>query len=196
MMQKKRFTLDVNAPVILGMAFLSLVALMADQMAGVDMVRLFGAYRTHASDAMQYPRLFTHVLIHAGLSHYTNNFMMILAIGPMIEEKYGSLRLFVMIVITAFITGLINVLLFSGTAVVGASGVLFMMILLASFTNMRQRKLPLTVLLVAFLYIGNEIIAGLFTVSNISRLSHILGGVCGACFGILLNTKGFAKTKN
>jgi hypothetical protein len=88
-----------------------------------------------------------------------------------------------MIVITAFITGLTTVLFFPGTAVVGASGIVFMLILLASFTNIRQGKLPITVPLVAILYLGNEVMAGLFTIDNISRMSHILGGICGTGLG-------------
>ena len=178
-----RFRLDINAPVILGMTAISLVALIADIALRGNLIVLFAAYRTSIADPMQYLRLFTHVLIHADIAHFTANFMMILAIGPMVEEKYGSRRLCLMIVITAFITGLTTVLFFPGTAVIGASGIVFMLILLASFTNIRQGKLPITVPLVALLYLGNEVMAGLFTVDNISRVSHIIGGLCGAGFG-------------
>jgi membrane associated rhomboid family serine protease len=81
------------------------------------------------------------------------------------------------------------VIFFPGTVVVGASGIVFMLILMASFTNIRQGRLPVTVLLVAVLYIGNEIILGLFTVDNISRISHIVGGLCGAVFGVVVHAK-------
>jgi len=136
---------------------------------------------------MQYVRLFTHVLVHADVAHYVGNFMMILAIGPMVEEKYGSSRLVLIIIITAFITGLIKVIFFPGVVLVGASGIVFMLILMASFTNIRQGRLPITVLLVAVLYIGNEIILGLFTADNVSRVSHIIGGLCGAGFGVVFH---------
>jgi membrane associated rhomboid family serine protease len=159
------------------------------------MIALFAAYRTSPGDPMQYIRLFSHVLVHADLSHYAGNFMMILAIGPMVEEKYGSKRLCLITVITALTTGLFNVLFFPGQAVVGASGLVFMLILLASFTNIRQGRLPITVPLVAVLYIGNEVILGLFTESNISRISHILGGICGACFGIVFHSQRFKERK-
>ena len=195
MQKSARFGIAVNAPVIIGMAALSLVMLIADIAAGGGMIRLFAAYRTSIADPMQYLRLFTHVLIHADTAHYAGNFMMILAIGPMVEEKYGSKRLCLMIAKTALITGLGTVLFFPGTAVVGASGIVFMLILLASFTNIRQGKLPLTVLLVAVLYLGNEILAGLFTVDNISRLSHIVGGLCGAGFGAVFHAGKFAGTR-
>jgi len=190
----KKLRLDINAPVMLGMTAISLVTLIVDMAARGNLITLFAAYRTSFADPMQYIRLFTHVVMHADLAHYAGNFMMILAIGPMVEEKYGSRRLCLMIIITAFITGLVNVLFFPGTAVVGASGIVFMLILLASFTNIRQGKLPVTVPLVALLYIGNEVMAGLFTVDNISRLSHIIGGLCGAGFGAIFNVKKFAGT--
>ena len=195
MSNKNRFVLDINAPIILGMAALSLVVLIVDRLTNGNIIMLFAAYRTSVTDPMQYVRLFTHVLAHADIGHYAANFMMILAIGPMIEEKYGSGRLCLMIVITALITGLINVIFFPGTAVVGASGIVFMMILLASFTNIRQGRLPITVPLVAVLYIGNEVMMGLFTTGNISRLSHIIGGLCGACFGVIFHSKMFVGPK-
>ena len=188
-MKKSNFSIDINAPFIIGMAVLSLVALLVDMIPGVDTAKLFAAYRTSLTDPMQYVRLFSHVLMHADVGHYVANFMMILAIGPMVEEKYGNRRLCLMTIVTAFITGLVIVLFFPGKAVVGASGIVFMMILLASFTNIRQGKLPITVPLVAVLYIGNEIMLGLFTVSNISRISHIVGGLCGACFGFIYSRK-------
>ena len=179
----------MNAPFILGMGALSLAAMIVSMTTNIEMLGIFAAYRTSLADPMQYFRLFTHVLMHADLGHYVGNYMMILAIGPMVEEKYGSGHLCWMTVITALITGLVVVLFFPKTAIVGASGIVFMMILLASFTNIRQGKLPITVPLVAVLYIGNEILLGLFTVSNISRISHIVGGLCGAVFGVIFHTR-------
>ena len=183
--RKRNFAIDLNSPVILWLTIIALAVLIIDLITPINMIMLFGARRTSFLDPMQYVRLFTHVLVHSNISHYVGNFMMILAIGPMVEEKYGSKRLCMMIAVTAYITGLVNVLFFPGRSVVGASGILFMLILLASFTNIRQGRLPITVPLVAVLYIGNEIMAGLFTTSNISRISHIIGGLCGGVFGFM-----------
>jgi len=194
-MKKSRFGIDFNAPFILSITGIALAVLIIDMVTDGIMVGLFAAYRTSIADPLQYFRLFTHVLVHADLGHYAGNFMMILAIGPMVEEKYGSRRLCLVTVITALITGLVNVIFFPGRAVVGASGIVFMMILLASFTNIRQGKMPITVPLVALLYIGNEIMLGLFTVSNVSRISHIVGGLCGACFGIIYHSRKFSAGK-
>jgi len=187
-MKKSPFIFDINAPFILGMTALSLVMLIISANVGINTRSIFAAYRTSITDPMQYIRLFTHVVVHADVSHYVGNFMMILAIGPIVEEKYGSVRLLKMAAITSVITGLVIVIFFPRTAVVGASGIVFMIILLASFTNIRQGRIPVTVPLVAILYIGNEIMLGLFTVSNISRISHIVGGLCGALFGIIFHS--------
>lgn len=40
-----------------------------------------------------YVRLFGHVLGHASWDHFTGNILLILVIGPMIEEKYGSKKI-------------------------------------------------------------------------------------------------------
>lgn len=177
------FGVDVNAPVILAMTVISLLCLLANTISNGWVNSITAAYYTAWNDPSMYLRLFTHIFSHADLAHYTNNFLMILAVGPMVEEKYGSIRLAVMIAVTALITGLINVIFFQNVAVLGASGIVFMLILLASFTNIQQGKLPLTVLLVGALYIGNEMIAGFTQDDNISRISHIAGGLCGAVFG-------------
>ena len=188
-MKKRNFAIDFNAPVILSIALISLVLLILDSFFGGSIHRLLSARRSSLLDPMQYLRLFTHVLVHSDLSHYTNNFMMILAIGPMVEEKYGSRNLMLIIICTALITGLINVLFFPGRAILGASGIVFLLILLASFTNIQQGRLPITVPLVALLYIGNEVFRGVFFTDSISQLSHIAGGLCGAFFGAMFHSE-------
>ena len=188
-MKKRSFAIDLNAPVILWLTLIAFIVLIIDITTPINMTMLLGARRTSFLDPMQYVRLFTHVVAHSGMGHYVGNFMLILAIGPMVEEKYGSTSLLLITVITAFVTGVINVVFFPGAVTVGASGIVFMLILMASFTNIRQGRLPITVLLVAVLYIGNEVMQGLFTSSNISHISHIVGGLCGAVFGVVFHAK-------
>jgi len=192
--KKRSFAIDLNSPVILWLTLVALIVLIIDLATPLNMTMLFGARRTSFLDPMQYVRLFTSVVVHANVPHFVGNFMMILAIGPMVEEKYGSSRLLLITLITAFVTGLINVVFFPGAVTVGASGIVFMLILMASFTNIRQGRLPITVLLVAVLYIGNEIILGLFTIDNVSRISHIVGGLCGAVSGIVVYSKKLRAT--
>lgn len=135
--------------------------------------------------------VFTHVAGHANWAHLINNFSLILVIGPMLEENYGSLPLLVMIVITAFVTGILNVLFFK-SALMGASGVVFMMILLSSFTNFSKGEIPLTFILVLVLYLGAQLVNS-FNNDNISYFAHIAGGFCGSLFGFFRISRSEAK---
>ena len=101
----------------------------------------------------------------------------------------GGKRLLIMIIFTAFITGLINVIFFPGVALLGASGIAFMMILLSSFANSGSGEIPLTLICVAVLYLGTEVLNGLFAHNNISQMAHIIGGACGRAFGWLICNK-------
>lgn len=111
------------------------------------------------------------------------NFAFILLLGPILEEKYGSSGLFMMMAITAFVTGLINVL-FLPTGLLGASGIVFMMILLVSFTNIRQGEIPLTFILIVVLFLVQEVVAS-FRSDSIAQFAHIAGGVIGSMFGFM-----------
>ena len=105
----------------------------------------------------------------------------------MLEEKYGSGKVLEVIGITALVTGIVNYILFPSVALCGASGVVFAFILLVSFTNVREGEIPLTVLLVALIFIGQQVYEGIFLRDNVSNLSHILGGIVGAVAGYKLN---------
>ena len=56
---------------------------------------------------------------------------MILIIGPLLEEKYGSKKMFSVILVTAVITGIVNYVFFPNIRLLGASGVAFALILLS-----------------------------------------------------------------
>ena len=138
---------------------------------------------------MYYKGFFTHVLGHSGWEHYIGNAAYILLLGPMLEEKYGSKRIFQVIVITALVTGLVNYILFWNIALCGASGVVFAFILLTSFTSFKNGEIPLTFILVAIVFLGQQVYEGVFLQDNISNLSHVIGGIIGAIVGYKLNKK-------
>ena len=187
--KERSIVFSFNSPVVLVLTIVSLAVVLLNLIPALDMPELLGARRTTFSDPMQYIRMFTSAFVHTGMAQYAGFFMLILAIGPMVEEKYGSLRLVILIVITSFVTGVISILFFPGADTVGASGIIFMLILMASFTNLKLKKFPLTVLLVIILYLGNEIMNDLFKAENVSNVSYIIGGAAGAAFGMLVFAK-------
>ncbi len=176
-----------NSPVILTFALLSLLTLPLDLLTGgASTAKLFSVYRCSLLDPLAYLRFFGHVLGHAGLSHYMGNMLLILLVGPPLEEKYGGKTILACIAATALATGLVEFLFFPGSALLGASGVAFMMIVLSSFTASERGTIPLTLILVATLYLGGEVVAGLASADSVSQLAHIVGGVCGVSFGFAL----------
>ncbi len=175
--------ISYNSPVVLSFVAISFVSLLLGYITkGASTRLLFCVYRSSFLNPFTYIRLFGHVLGHANLQHFVNNMLYILLLGPILEEKYGSKNMFMMITITAFVTGIVNTLFFS-TGLLGASGIVFMMIVLSSMVSMEEGKLPLTMILVVILYLGNEVIAGVFQSDNISQLTHVLGGICGGIYG-------------
>ncbi len=186
-MNKRKFFIDYNAPVTLTFALICLIVLGIGYYTNNQSTRmLFMTYNTSLLNPLLYVRLFTYVLGHANWAHFIGNMSYILILGPMIEEKYGSKNLLKMILITAVIGGILNNILFPNVALCGASGIVFMMIILASATSFEKGQIPLTLILVLVIYLGGEIYDALYASDNISQLAHIAGGVCGAAFGLFL----------
>lgn len=182
--------IQYNSPVILTFAIVSFGALILNMITnGWSNRLLFSVYRSSFGNPFTYIRLFGHVLGHSNLQHYTGNMMMILLLGPMIEERYGSITMLKMMGITAFVTGIINSLLFPRIALCGASGIVFLLIVLSSMVNFKEGEIPLTLILVLVVYLGEEIVNGLFSKDNISQLAHIIGGLCGCGFGFMIGAK-------
>ena len=179
--------IQYNAPVTLTFALLSALALgLAHFTEGASNRLLFMVYRAPLTDPLMYMRLFTHALGHSGSAHYLNNFIIILLVGPMLEEKYGAKDMIIMMVVTAFVTGVLWVIM-SPYAKLGASGIVFMLILLSSFANLKKGRIPLTLILAVIIYLGREVISAATLDDNIAYMSHLVGGVCGALFGFIAN---------
>ena len=134
-------------------------------------------------------RFITHVFGHAGWEHFIGNATYLLLLGPVLEEKYKSRTLIEIIIITALVTGIINYIFFPNIALCGASGIVFAFIILASFTGFKDGEIPLTFILVATIYIGQQIYDGITVNDNVSQMAHITGGLVGSITGYILNKK-------
>ncbi len=187
---KRRIVIRFNAPVILSFALLSLLALVLGNLTnGATTYRYFSVYRSSMSDPLTYIRFFGHVLGHAGYDHYMGNMLLLLLVGPGIEEKYGHRTTALCIAVTALVTGLVQFIFFPATALLGASGIVFMMIVLSSFTEMGKEGIPITLILVVVFYLGGELMDGLSALDNVSQLTHIVGGICGLVFGFTIKKR-------
>ena len=190
----KGFKISINSPVVLGFSAICLIALVLSIFTkGTTNKLLFMTYHSSLTNPLTDLRFFTHVFGHNGVEHFMGNITYILLLGPLLEEKYGSKLLIHSIIITALITGIVNYILFPNIALCGASGVVFTFILLSSFTGFKDREIPLTFILVAVIFIGQQVYEGIMLKDNISNLSHVLGGVVGSVMGYLLNKNGIKR---
>lgn len=180
-MAKLRIT--YNAPVILTFTALAVAVQLATGLVGDASIKPYVAAPPFFADWRSYLGMVTHPLGHASWDHLLGNFGIILLLGPILEERHGSRSLLVMFVITALITGLANLAL-TDAYLVGASGIVFMLIVLASTANIRRGEIPLTFLAVALLYLGREVVQS-FKQDNVSQLAHLVGGIAGGVFGFL-----------
>ncbi|MGN0983484.1 MAG: rhomboid family intramembrane serine protease [Gemmiger sp.] len=178
--------LQYNSPVILTFFFASLLVLALDALTGGATTRAaFCVYRAPLSPLF-FVRLFGHVLGHSGIQHFLGNMTLLLVLGPPLEEKYGSKALLAGIALTALVSGLLQCLLFPGAALLGASGIVFMLIMLSSLAGMKSGQIPLTLLLVAALYLGDQVYSIVFVRDNVANFMHLVGGACGTAFGFAL----------
>lgn len=190
----KKIRLSFNSPVILGFALICFAVLMIDKVTGgVSTDELFSVYRSSLVNPLTYIRFFGHVLGHAGWDHFIGNIMLLLVVGPLLEEKYGSSNILFLILSTALVTGIVHFIFFPRTQLLGASGVVFALILLSSFTSFKEGKIPVTFILVAVIYIGQQVYDGFFVNDNVSNLTHILGGIVGSGLGFVMNKNKMNK---
>lgn len=182
--RQRRIRITLNAPAVLAfVALCSAATLLGQLTGGRATMTLFATYRSSLLNPLTYVRLLTHVLGHSGWPHLVGNMVYVLLLGPLLEEKYGSRALVGIIAATALTTGLVNAVLFPRVALCGASDVCFAFILLSSLTSFSEGEIPLTFILVALLFLGQEVFQGVMVQDDVSNLSHVIGGLVGACMG-------------
>ncbi len=191
MEQKKRQLpkITFNSPVVLSFVFICVGVQIASTLTGGSITRSFFTSRVGSPlDPMVILCSVTHVFGHASWEHLIGNMSYILLLGPLLEEKYGSGRLIWIILASALAASIANALILH-TSIVGASGVVFTFILLSSITGLKEGELPLTFLLVAVLYLGQQLYGAIFVRDHVSYLGHIAGGVVGTVVGFIMPVK-------
>jgi membrane associated rhomboid family serine protease len=191
--------LRYNAPVVLTFSLLCAAELLAMTLTGgPDHSPLMTMFSISPIDfsfgsLTSWLRLFTHTIGHLNWEHLIGNLSFILLIGPILEEKYGSLPVLLVMLVTALATGIIDILIVR-SALLGASGIVFALILLSSFTNIRSGEIPITFILIVILFLVKEL---WYTIApqqsagpGVANFAHVLGGVVGAAFGFV-----FAKAE-
>lgn len=180
---KRKLKIYLNAPITLGFVSICIIAyLLAVITDGRANIIFFSTYHSSLFDPFTSIRLITHIFGHSSLEHLLSNMIYILLLGPILEEKYHDKLIFI-IFLTALITGIFHNIFYPNVYLLGASGVVFAFILLASITG-EGDGIPLTLIIAALMWLGTEFYNGIFIEDNISQLTHIIGGVSGLILGL------------
>ncbi len=169
-----------NSPFILTFTFIATIILALSLAFGIsfDFLSLNGDFQTH--NWQSYFGALLYPLNHLSISHLVGNFAIILLLGPILERKFGWKKLLVMCVMTTIVIAIVHIII-SDSRLIGASGIVFMFIVLASLIDSTGKDIPLTFILVAVLFLGQEVI-GTFKHDNISQIAHISGGLMGVFY--------------
>lgn len=176
------FRLTYNSPAVLSFALVTSALFLINEGLGRSLDPILSLQPGfNWGSITDYLSLLLHTVGHANWEHLLGNMTLLLLIGPILEEKYGGSMLALMALVTALLTSIIHLLFFSH-GVMGASGLVFMCIMLVSFVNVKEREIPLTFVLVFLLFVGQEVYNS-FQDDNVSQFAHIMGGLCGSFFG-------------
>jgi len=178
---------SINSIVILSFFAISFIVEVIDKITrGASNEAIFQLRRGSPFNIMTYVRLLLYPFGHSSWKHFTGNFAYILLIGPLLEEKYGSLELLLLMITTTLIIGLFHILT-SKNAALGASGIVYMMIVLASFVNIQAGKIPITLVLILLIHVIDEFEPLIIRreEDNTNHLAHLIGAFIGLVYGFM-----------
>jgi len=183
-----------NAPLTHGFALVSVAVMALSQLSGGASTQyLFSVYAPQSPwDLLTLIRIVTHVLGHSSWDHLWANVSILVLLGPLLEERYGTRPLFYMMLTTAVLTGLAHIIVSvlpssvqPPSHLLGASGIVFMCMFLASVSTIRAGEIQMSFLVVILMYVLREGVVSAST-DGVSHLTHLIGGVCGAAFGFII----------
>ena len=192
-----KIRIKYNAPVSLTIIILSGVVLALNNYVNEYLISNWftaeGSINFNYTDPFAYLKFLTHVLGHTDINHFVSNAIYLILLGPILEEKYNSKTLLILIITTAIISGAINAL-FLDTYLLGASGVVYLFIVLVSFTNIEKGEFPLSVVIVLGFYLYKEL--SRVDSGEISIVTHLVGAVIGLLYGLITVMGGINPANN
>ena len=193
--KKSKLGIEYNAPVSLTFSILCLVAFLLEKFLLEKIVpdlNLFTSLSKQgsefafvASNPIHYIRLITYVFGALDWNQLFLSLILILLLGPTLEINYGGKLLFVMMLISSFVSGVISAC-FSAVTLSGSSSVIFMMIILSGYSAIEKKKMPLSLVFVFVFFFAKETMKTLAEMSCFYPvLISLIGGFLGCVFGFI-----------
>ncbi len=145
------------------------------------------------SSPLSYLRLFFYVFGASSGNMMITNLIFILLLGPAMEERYGSVVIGIMIIVSAVFAGVLNAC-FCQKMLQGPISIVFMMVFLNAFMSFSKKKVPLCFVIILILFVCREIFEQNAN-GIIGLISSLAGGLCGSLFAFLASPKARAVKK-
>ncbi len=195
-MSKKSFKLIYDSPVAVSFVLLSLLLYVLDSFALKGKLGAFFSVPSpfNFSKPIMYFSLVFHVFANDTWQHFFVDSLMIMILGSVLEERYGSSFLGVMIFISCLVSGVLSVCAHAH-GIQGASEVVFTLIILSAMSLLLKKQLSCTWILIFVFYIAygvsgiaspnSSLSSSGFFQKSIPVFISFVGGVCGSLFGLL-----------
>ncbi|KAK7238354.1 protein serine/threonine phosphatase [Aureococcus anophagefferens] len=180
----------VDAPVVLGFAFVCCAVFFVNVVApGTNVFVACPPFRMASPlNPLTYLRLLTHTVGHTGYDHLKGNMVNLLLVGPASEKEFGSMNLLKIFLYVAVSSAVAHMALGPANGYqLGASGVVFALILLNSLLSAHSGVVPLTFLLTAGLWVSDEVFRFFFARDQVSHVAHLSGAVVGTLAGYAIH---------
>jgi membrane associated rhomboid family serine protease len=179
--------LTIEAPVVLSFVTLCTVLFFCLPSSSG---RWLGVHDTWNSSRIpwQYTSLLTHIAAHVDMGHLRGNMTHLLLTGPSVERAFGSKNVLYILLVVAITSAIMHIWVGGYyTHQLGASGVVFAFILLNSLVSASHGKIPVSFILTAIYYLGDELYDFFFDKGPTSHHAHLTGGLVGAAAGFYLH---------
>ena len=202
MAKKNSLKFIFDSPVVLVFSVVSTVINITDLILKLNLSeKIFecpGAKSVPAFDfksALSYVKLVIYPFGGENSTSFFLNIGFILLLGPVLEERYGSIMLALMIFITSLVGGVLTACV-STFGISGCGGIVFMMIILSVLSVFVKRQLPVSWIFIFALYLAFSLFSGKkisgfmpFMQNNVPVFIQLASGICGSLFGFFVCPK-------
>lgn len=188
---KKKFGLEIKAPVTLVFGIISVVLFALNFWAAKGKwTELFlmspaaeGNLAFSFKGAASYFRILCYSFSAVSWEVLITNILFVYLLGPAMEEKYGSVILAIMMLVAAVFSGVLNSC-FCKAGIQGCASIIYLLVFISFFTSFTNRKLSINFVLILALFIARE-----FLIKNPNGIAGVgvnfAGGICGSLLAFL-----------
>jgi membrane associated rhomboid family serine protease len=187
--------IDIDAPLTLSFCFSCIIIQIFNYFIGNMFIISYFSVPSwnlfNVRHPFSYIRMIMQTMGHLNWNHLNGNIVNLLLVGPSCEREFGMASMLKVMILTAIVSSLTHIVFSPDNMVqLGASGVVFTLILLNSLVEVQLGRIPLTFLCQVVLWCYKELADYLSTDDHsVSHLAHISGAVVGTVAGYYLHDR-------